>query len=68
MKRSREAAACRSPRERLCAVKCHADMQWKSVKATPHNSGAQIAQSEFSSDCLKIAGNTSCIGQDFRAI
>ena len=39
-----------------------------SVKAKAHNSGAQIAQSEFSSDCLKIAGNTSCIGQDFRAI
>ena len=38
------------------------------LKATPHNSGAQIAQSEFSSDWLKIAGNTSCIGQDFRAI
>jgi len=33
-----------------------------SLKAIPHNTGAQIAQSEFSPDCLKIPGNTSCIG------
>ena len=30
----------------------------KRVEATPHNSGAQIAQSEFSSDRPKTAGNT----------
>jgi hypothetical protein len=29
----------------------------KAVKATPHNSGVQIAPSEFSSDCSKAAGN-----------
>ena len=38
------------------------------VKATPHNSGAQIAQSGFSSDCLKIRGNTLCIAKNFWAI
>ena len=40
----------------------------KSFKATPHNSGAQIAQSEFSSDWPKTAGNTLCITEDFWAI
>jgi hypothetical protein len=32
----------------------------KSIKATRHNSGAQIAQPEFSSACLKTLGNASC--------
>jgi len=38
------------------------------LMATPHNSGAQIAPPEFSSDWLKTAGNTLCITEDFRAI
>jgi hypothetical protein len=37
-------------------------------KAKPHNSGAQIAQSELPSDWPKTAGNTLCIVEDFWAI
>jgi hypothetical protein len=38
------------------------------TRAAPHNPGAQIAQSEFSSDWPKTAGNTLCITEDFGAI
>ena len=60
---------------RVCITKSFALADAEPV-LTPHDSkyrqyrvssGAQIAQSEFPSYCLKIAGNTSCIGQDFRA-
>jgi hypothetical protein len=34
-------------------------------KATPHNDCCAIAPSDFSSDCLKSAGNTFCIAEHF---
>jgi hypothetical protein len=37
-------------------------------KATPHNDCCAIAPSDFSSDCLKSAGNTLCIAEHFWAI
>ena len=33
--------------------------------AIPHNCDVRIAQSDFSSDNTKAAGNTGCISEDF---
>ena len=38
------------------------------VRAMPHNSGTQAAQSEFPSDCLKITGKYELYWPYFRAM
>ena len=35
------------------------------IKATPHNSGVRIAQTDFSTNETKSAGNTLCVAEHF---